>query len=88
MVAAVQRLLRSRDGVRVNFGVIYGQSPFGLAKALDIEQEEAATFIDAYFARYTGVAKFIKKVLEECRANGYVSTILGRRRAIQGIRDP
>lgn len=77
-----------RSAKAVNFGVIYGQSPFGLAKALDIEKEDAAAFIDAYFARYTGVAAFIKKVLEECRANGYVSTILGRRRAVQGVRDP
>lgn len=77
-----------RSAKAVNFGVIYGQSAFGLAKALDIEKEDAAAFIDAYFARYTGVGVFMKKVLEDCRANGYVSTILGRRRAVQGVRDP
>lgn len=77
-----------RSAKAVNFGVIYGQSPFGLAQALGIEQEEAAQFIDAYFAQYVGVEKFMQKVLEECRRNGYVSTVLGRRRAVRGVRDP
>jgi len=77
-----------RSAKAVNFGVIYGQSAFGLAKSLDIDKDEAATFIDAYFARYTGVDAFMKKVLEDCRANRYVSTILGRRRAVDGVRDP
>ena len=70
----------------MNFGIIYGQSAFGLAKALGIEQEQAAAFIDAYFNRYPGVEKFLAKILEDCQAKGYVGTILGRRRAIQGIR--
>jgi DNA polymerase-1 len=77
-----------RGAKAVNFGVIYGQSPFGLAKALDIDQEQAAGFIDAYFARYPGVDEFIVKTLAECRQRGYVSSILGRRRAVQGVRDP
>jgi DNA polymerase-1 len=77
-----------RRAKAVNFGVIYGQSPFGLATALDIPKDEAAEFIDSYFARYPGVEKFMQKVLEECRGNGYVSTVLGRRRAVQGVRDP
>ena len=77
-----------RGAKAVNFGVIYGQSPFGLAQSLDISKDEAAEFIESYFARYPGVEKFIRKVLEECRKNGYVSTILGRRRTVQGIRDP
>jgi DNA polymerase I len=71
----------------VNFGVIYGQSPFGLAKMLNIEQDEAAQFIDAYFNGYPGVEKFLREILIACRKQGYVSTILGRRRAIQGVRD-
>ncbi|MFV1964787.1 MAG: DNA polymerase I [Pirellulaceae bacterium] len=77
-----------RSAKAVNFGVIYGQSAFGLAKALGITSEDAATFIDAYFSRYEGVDNFIKKVLEECRGKGYVSTVLGRRRAVKGVRDP
>lgn len=75
-----------RTAKGVNFGVIYGQSPFGLARALGIEQEEAARFIDAYFARYRGVDEFLAKILAECRETGYVKTVLGRRRAIRGIR--
>ena len=71
----------------VNFGVIYGQSPFGLSKMLDIEQDEAAKFIDAYFNGYPGVEKFLREILIACRKQGYVTTILGRRRAIQGVRD-
>jgi DNA polymerase-1 len=72
----------------VNFGVIYGQSPFGLARAINVEQDEAARFIEAYFARYPGVTSFMEKTLEDCRAAGYVKTILGRRRRISGIREP
>jgi DNA polymerase-1 len=75
-----------RSAKAVNFGVIYGQSPFGLAKGLGISQEDAAQFIDGYFATYRGVAEFMLRTLGECRRNGYVSTILGRRRAIQGVR--
>jgi DNA polymerase-1 len=75
-----------RSAKAVNFGVIYGQSPFGLAKGLGISQEEAAAFIDGYFATYRGVANFMLKTLAECRSRGYVSTILGRRRSIQGVR--
>ena len=75
-----------RSAKAVNFGVIYGQSPFGLAKGLGISQEEAAKFIDGYFATYRGVAEFMVRTLDECRRQGYVATILGRRRAIQGVR--
>jgi DNA polymerase-1 len=75
-----------RSAKAVNFGVIYGQSPFGLAKGLGISQEDAAQFIDGYFATYRGVAQFMLRTLDECRRKGFVSTILGRRRAIQGVR--
>jgi DNA polymerase-1 len=75
-----------RRAKAVNFGVLYGQSAFGLAKSLGIEQDEAATFIAAYFQRYPGVDRFLAEILEACRANGYVKTILGRRRAIRGVR--
>jgi DNA polymerase-1 len=75
-----------RSAKAVNFGVIYGQSPFGLAKGLGISQEEAATFIDGYFKTYRGVAEFMIDTLDGCRREGYVTTILGRRRSIQGVR--
>ena len=78
-----------RKAKAVNFGVIYGQSPFGLAKQLGIDQDEAAQFIDAYFEGYPRIEGFLGQVLAECRKNGYVETILGRRRQISGVRpDP
>jgi DNA polymerase-1 len=77
-----------RSAKAVNFGVIYGQSAYGLAKGLGIDKEQAAQFIEAYFARYPGVNDFIVRTLAECRRSGYVSSILGRRRAVQGVRDP
>jgi DNA polymerase-1 len=75
-----------RQAKAVNFGVIYGQSGFGLAKQLGIEREKADRFIDEYFAGYPGIEKFMSITLADCRRNGYVGTILGRRRAIQGVR--
>lgn len=70
----------------VNFGVIYGLSAFGLATRLGIKQDEAAAFIDAYFREYAGVDRFLTQTLETAQATGRVETILGRRRAIQGIK--
>jgi len=75
-----------REAKAVNFGVIYGQSAFGLARALGIEQEAAARFIDGYFQGYPGIEEFLEQILAECAKTGYVKTILGRRRAIQGVR--
>lgn len=69
----------------VNFGVIYGQSPFGLATSLGISKGAAAEFIDGYFARYAGVDAYLQRLLEECVKTGYATTILGRRRTISGI---
>jgi DNA polymerase-1 len=75
-----------RKAKAVNFGVIYGQSPFGLAKQLGIDKHEAAEFIDAYFEGYPGIEEFLAEVLAKCRQTGYAKTILGRRRAIRGVR--
>jgi DNA polymerase-1 len=75
-----------RSAKAVNFGIIYGQSPFGLAKSLGIPQEEAAAFIETYFARYPGVLAFMVETLETCRRQGFVTTLLGRKRAIDGVR--
>jgi DNA polymerase-1 len=71
----------------VNFGVIYGLSPYGLAARLGISQAEAAAFIDAYFREYAGVDQFITRTLEAALAAGRVETILGRRRPIAGIKN-
>lgn len=70
----------------VNFGVIYGQSPFGLAATLGIDKDVAAKFIHDYFAKYSGVSQFINETLVTCFETGFAKTILGRRRGIEGIR--
>jgi DNA polymerase-1 len=70
----------------VNFGVIYGMSAYGLAQRLGIPRDQASQFIDAYFARYPKVLEYQAQLLRDCARNQYVSTILGRRRAITGIR--
>jgi DNA polymerase-1 len=70
----------------INFGVIYGMSAHGLAGRLDITKEDAAQFIDAYFGRYPAVASYQDELLESCRRRGFVTTLLGRRRHIRGIR--
>ncbi len=70
----------------VNFGIIYGQSAFGLARTLRIPQKEAAAFIAAYKERYTGLERFLQACIREAEENGFVTTILGRRRAIDDIR--
>lgn len=71
----------------INFGIVYGQSPFGLAKALRISQAEARDYIELYFQRYAGVEEFMMQTLRECRKAGSVSTMLGRHRDVQGVRD-
>jgi DNA polymerase-1 len=71
----------------VNFGVIYGLSAYGLAARLGIARDEAASFIEAYFRKYAGVDAFITRTLETARQSGRVETILGRRRAITGIKN-
>ncbi len=71
----------------INFGIVYGQSPFGLAKTLSIPKEEARDYIEQYFQRYSGVEQFMMDTLARCRHEGYVSTMLGRRRELQGVRD-
>lgn len=75
-----------RRAKAVNFGVIYGQTAFGLSKQLGISPEEAAQFIDAYFGGYPRIEEFLRQTLAECHQTGYVRTILGRRRAIEGVR--
>ena len=71
----------------INFGIVYGQSPFGLAKTLGIGKEEAREYIERYFQRYPGVDAFMLQTLVDCRRAGYVATMLGRRRDIKGVRD-
>ena len=76
-----------RSAKAISFGILYGQSPFGLAKALGIPRSDASDFIDAYFAKYPGVRDFISSTLMSCRSLGYVTTMSGRKRILRGIRD-
>ena len=71
-----------RQAKTINFGVIYGQTPFGLSQQLGISQAEARRFIESYFEMYPGVAAYRDRVIAQAKEQGYVSTMLGRRRAI------
>ena len=73
---------------RVNFGIIYGMSSYGLSKELKISPHEAQNFIDDYFKRYADVKKYIDRVHEQVQAQGFVSTILGRKRRLPDINSP
>ncbi|MGB5812996.1 MAG: DNA polymerase I [Polyangiales bacterium] len=70
----------------VNFAVIYGQTQFALAQNLKIERSEAKRYIDAFFDQYAGVKAFLDEVVEQANANGFVTTLLGRRRSLPDIR--
>ena len=83
-IAEVTREQR-RLAKAVNFGVIYGQSGFGLAKQIHIPRSDAKTYIDRYFEKYQGVAAYMEQVIEEARTSGLVTTILGRRRPLPAL---
>lgn len=72
---------------RINFGIIYGMSNFGLAKDLGIAPQEAQAFIDSYFVRYPKVREFIEKQILSVRKLGYATTLLGRRRYLAEIQN-
>ena len=72
----------------INFGIIYGLSPFGLAQQLGIPQKEAAQFITAYFARYRGVKKYLDNVAGRDAEDGVAKTLFGRIRPIPEINSP
>lgn len=74
----------------INFGIIYGISPFGLARQLGISREKATQYINAYFLHYPGIQDYMERMKQEARDKGYVTTLLGRRCFIQDIhsRDP
>jgi DNA polymerase-1 len=77
-----------RAAKAINFGIIYGQTPFGLAAQLSIDQKEAAQFIAAYFARYRGVKEYLERSLREARKTGMSRTLFGRTRPIPEITSP
>jgi DNA polymerase-1 len=82
--AEMDKVTRNRAKA-VNFGIVYGISPFGLAAQLGIPMSEAKAYIERYFARYQGVKAFIEKTLEETRKTGSVRTFFGRIRPIPDI---
>jgi DNA polymerase-1 len=71
-----------RSAKTVNFGIVYGQTPFGLAQQLSIGRKEAELYIARYFERYAGVREFKETVIAEVRQTGVAKTLLGRRRPI------
>jgi DNA polymerase-1 len=77
-----------RAAKAINFGIIYGLSPFGLAQQLNIEQREAAKFINAYFERYRGVKQYLDNILVETRQTGVAKTLFGRIRPMPEINSP
>jgi DNA polymerase-1 len=70
----------------VNFGIVYGQTAFGLARTLRIPNSDAAAFIEAYKARYAGLERFLRACVVQAEDHGFVRTILGRRRPIPEVR--
>jgi DNA polymerase-1 len=81
----VSETLRTR-AKEVNFGVVYGMGVFGLARRLGITREEAKAFIDGYFRRFADVKRYQEDVIERVKQDGYVTTMLGRRRYLPEIR--
>ncbi|MDW7772720.1 MAG: DNA polymerase I [Desulfobulbaceae bacterium] len=72
----------------INFGIVYGMSSYGLSSQLNISRKEAQTFIDRYLARYQGVREFMESIVAKARIDGYVTTLLGRRRILPDIQHP
>jgi DNA polymerase-1 len=74
-----------RNAKAVNFGIIYGQSAFGLSQNLGIPRKEAAEIIENYFAQYPGIKQYMADTMNFARENGYVTTLMGRRRYLRDI---
>lgn len=72
----------------INFGIVYGMSSFGLAEQLSLSRKEAQTFIDRYFAHYTGVKEFMAAIIEQAHRDGFVTTLLNRRRILPELNSP
>lgn len=76
---------RRRNAKAVNFGIIYGQSAFGLSQNLGIPRKEAAAIIEEYFNQYSGIKRYMNDTMNFARENGYVETLMGRRRYLRDI---
>ncbi len=77
-----------RQAKVINFGIIYGMSPFGLAKELGISQNQAKTFIDRYFQEFRKVREYLDGILNQARSDGFVTTLFNRRRYLPEINSP
>jgi len=75
-----------RAAKAINFGLIYGMSAFGLAKQIDVDRGSAQTYMDRYFARYPGVARYMEETRSAAKERGYVETVFGRRLWLPEIR--
>ena len=75
-----------REAKAVNFGIVYGQQAFGLARQLGIERKTAQQYIDQYLKRYAGVKTFMEETMKEARKIGYVTTLMGRRRLLPELK--
>jgi DNA polymerase-1 len=75
-----------RSAKAVNFGIVYGISDFGLARNLGIPVKKAGGYISRYFARFPGVRQYMDGIIEKAKADGYVTTMLGRRRYLPELR--
>ncbi len=80
----VSKKMRS-EAKAVNFGILYGQGPHGLAQGADISYAQAKEFIDNYFKVYSGVRNYIDKTIEDARKNNYVETMFSRKRMLPEI---
>ena len=76
-----------RKAKAINFGIIYGISQYGLAKQINVSNNEAADFLNAYFLRFPEIKDYMSSTIKFCRKSGYVSNIFGRRTHITGIND-
>lgn len=72
----------------INFGIVYGMSPYGLSQELDIPVEEAKKYIEGYFLKYPGVRAYMDATIKEARDKGYVRTLMGRKRPLPDIASP
>jgi len=75
-----------RAAKAINFGLIYGMSAFGLAKQINVDRSAAQAYMDRYFARYPGVARYMEETRSQAREHGYVETVFGRRLWLPEIR--
>jgi len=74
-------------GKRINFGIIYGMTPYGLSRDLSIKPKEAKEYIEKYFEQYPKVAEWIEKTVEKAKKTGFTETLMGRRRYVPGLKE-